>query len=155
MRAVAQLTSGPGIGPDANVGILGGRGGDCLTAFLDMLEAGGAYLPLDPAHPVRRHAQVLEQAELSLVLVERALEPVVRQALEGLPSGPRVVRLEDLLDRPAGDGPMPRRATPSSLAYVIYTSGSTGIPKGAMVEHRGLLNHLRAKILDLGLGPGD
>jgi acyl-CoA synthetase (AMP-forming)/AMP-acid ligase II len=38
---------------------------------------------------------------------------------------------------------------------VIYTSGSTGVPKGAMIEHRGLVNHLFAKIVDLDLGPGD
>ncbi|MDT2264301.1 AMP-binding protein [Paenibacillus larvae] len=37
---------------------------------------------------------------------------------------------------------------PEDLCYVIYTSGSTGRPKGAMVEHRGMLNHLYAKIHD-------
>jgi len=37
------------------------------------------------------------------------------------------------------------------LAYVIFTSGSTGVPKGAMVAHQGMLNHLFAKIGDLGL----
>src|SRR5205085_385845 len=42
-----------------------------------------------------------------------------------------------------------------NLAYVIYTSGSTGVPKGAMVEHRGMLNHLRAKISDFQLGSAD
>src|SRR5262249_23654550 len=31
---------------------------------------------------------------------------------------------------------------PQHLAYVIYTSGSTGIPKGVMVEHRGLTSYL-------------
>ena len=37
------------------------------------------------------------------------------------------------------------------LAYVCHTSGSTGSPKGAMVEHRGMLNHLLAKVDILGL----
>jgi amino acid adenylation domain-containing protein len=41
------------------------------------------------------------------------------------------------------------------LAYVIYTSGSTGIPKGAMIEHRGLLNHLHSQISDLALSASD
>ncbi len=35
--------------------------------------------------------------------------------------------------------------TPGHLAYVIYTSGSTGNPKGVMVEHAGMLNHLFAR----------
>ena len=47
------------------------------------------------------------------------------------------------------------RSAPSKLAYVIYTSGSTGIPKGAMVEQRGLLNHLLSKISELGLSASD
>ena len=37
----------------------------------------------------------------------------------------------------------------SHLSYVIYTSGSTGAPKGVMVEHFGMMNHLQAKINDL------
>ena len=38
---------------------------------------------------------------------------------------------------------------------MIYTSGSTGVPKGAMIEQRGLLNHLLSKISDLGLSASD
>src|SRR4029079_14967237 len=42
---------------------------------------------------------------------------------------------------------------PAGLAYVIYTSGSTGVPKGAMVEHAGLLNHVLSMIDELAIGP--
>ena len=44
---------------------------------------------------------------------------------------------------------------PEDVAYVIYTSGSTGVPKGAVIEHVGLLNHLEAKVALLSLGAGD
>src|SRR5205807_315322 len=43
----------------------------------------------------------------------------------------------------------------NGLAYVIYTSGTTGRPKGVMVEHAGMMNHLRAKIRALGIGEDD
>ena len=33
--------------------------------------------------------------------------------------------------------------TPDRLAYVTYTSGSTGVPKGVMVEHRGVVRLVR------------
>lgn len=41
--------------------------------------------------------------------------------------------------------------SPNDLSYVIYTSGSTGNPKGAMIEHVGMLNHLYSKIETLEL----
>ncbi len=44
---------------------------------------------------------------------------------------------------------------PDQLAYIYFTSGSTGEPKGAMCEHTGMLNHLFAKIHDLGIAEND
>jgi len=40
------------------------------------------------------------------------------------------------------------------LAYIIYTSGSTGVPKGCMLHHRGIINHLRNKIELLSIKEG-
>ena len=58
------------------------------------------------------------------------------------------------LDGRAEDN-LPVCITPRNLAYVIYTSGSTGVPKGAMIEHRGMLNHIYAKINGLHLTAAD
>ncbi len=43
----------------------------------------------------------------------------------------------------------------SQIAYVIYTSGSTGNPKGAIIEHAGMLNHIYAKLSDLEMSEHD
>ena len=70
------------------------------------------------------------------------------------PERPQVLHLEELL-RATVREPRPVRLTPSRLACAIYTSGSTGLPKGAMIEQRGLLNHLLSKISDLNLSAAD
>src|SRR6202008_962017 len=45
--------------------------------------------------------------------------------------------------------------TPDHLAYVIYTSGSTGQPKGVMIPHRSLVNHMNWMQRALPLTPSD
>ncbi len=44
---------------------------------------------------------------------------------------------------------------PEQVAYVIYTSGSTGAPKGVLVEHRQVVNHVCEMARVFALQPGD
>jgi amino acid adenylation domain-containing protein len=157
--ALALHLAGLGTGRGDVVAVLGRRGVDFLTAVLGILEVGGAWLPLDPQHPPMRLAQVLSQSAAPLVLASDDLLPAVTAAVESLEQGvrPRIETLAAVLV-PAGGregGASFPRTGPSDLVYVIFTSGSTGLPKGAMVEQRGMLNHLLAKVEDLALGAAD
>ncbi|GAB3845624.1 hypothetical protein GCM10029963_24180 [Micromonospora andamanensis] len=53
----------------------------------------------------------------------------------------------------SGEGSATGRA--NEVRYCIFTSGTTGRPKGATVEHQGMLNHLWAKVADLDLSGAD
>ncbi len=152
---IAAALRALGAGPEAVLPVLAERGLDLWLVVLGVLRAGAAYLPLDPRHPPRRLAQVLAGSGARWLLHAEALAGRVGEALAGV--GRRVAPLPfaGLLQRaaPAVDaGPPPE---PGDLAYVIYTSGSTGVPKGVMVEHHGMLNHLCAKVSDLGLTAAD
>jgi len=149
-----------GIGAESVVALLADRDCDFLAAILGLFKAGAAYLPLDPLHPAMRHRQVIEQSRANVLLHSEAFAAAVDQALEGVDADRRpLVRplsarnWENTLE--LRDDDPPPRCTPRNLAYVIYTSGSTGLPKGAMVEQRGMINHLWAKARDLGLNSDD
>ncbi|MFP2913761.1 AMP-binding protein, partial [Pyxidicoccus sp. 3LFB2] len=58
-----------------------------------------------------------------------------------LPEGPTVICLDAQEDAFASTAPV-FGVTAEYPAYVIYTSGSTGQPKGTVVSHRALANHM-------------
>jgi amino acid adenylation domain-containing protein/FkbM family methyltransferase len=146
-----------GVRSDGLVGLLSERNAGFLTAILGIFKAGGAYLPLDPRSPAARQRQVLEQSGVKWVLIEAGKQSLIEQTLALFSDcePPQVLVLNDLLatDENAQNPGVQR--SPSELVYVIYTSGSTGVPKGVMIEQRGMLNHLYAKIVDLQITESD
>jgi amino acid adenylation domain-containing protein len=140
-----------GIGPEARVGLCAGRSPELVAALLAILQAGGAYLPLDPSHPPERLAWMLRDGGAQALLTERRL--LGGLALEG---GLPVIFLDDLTDPsdpadPSDRAPFPR-VPAESLAYVMYTSGSTGTPKGVAVTHRNVVRLVRGTDY-AGMGP--
>ncbi|HET9281971.1 MAG TPA: amino acid adenylation domain-containing protein, partial [Candidatus Angelobacter sp.] len=154
---LAHYLQKSGVGPEVVVGLLMERSVEFLISMIAVFKAGGAYLPLDPAHPVLRQAQVLKQSGVvHLVGDQQLLQELEQQVKPGLhETGFCIFYIEnlDLLHEPEENLNVP--IATEQLAYVIYTSGSTGVPKGVMVEHAGMLNHLWAKIQDFRLGPAD
>jgi amino acid adenylation domain-containing protein len=145
-----------GVRPEVRVALLAERGAGYLTAVLATLAAGATFLPLDPRQPAARLAQVLDLANVRLVLCTAELRDALSLALSQLSvvRRPEVMLLSEL--RPDRGGALVPSVRPEgSLAYLLFTSGSTGVPKGVLVEERGMLNHLWAKVADLGLTAAD
>ncbi|HKX29636.1 MAG TPA: amino acid adenylation domain-containing protein, partial [Blastocatellia bacterium] len=146
-----------GVEPESVVALLADRGIDFLIAVLGVFKAGGAYLPLDPRHPVERIGQMIGLSGAGLVIASCGYGAQAAQAVAG-PSAeppPPLLLLEELLQGRHPEEELGVDFHSRRLAYVIFTSGSTGVPKGAMVEQRGMLNHLHAKIWEMSLNEGD
>ncbi len=154
---LADVLIEEGVGPEVLVALLAERGVDFLIAMMGVFKAGGAYMPLDPRHPAHRIGQVLSRSEAKIVIADSRSGSLAAELIAALAgeTPPALFVLEELINAPRQQENLGRDFLPNQLAYVIYTSGSTGVPKGAMVEHRGMLNHLLAKVRTLELDDKD
>lgn len=150
--AVARALLARGLGAEDVVAVVAERTLGWAAAVLGILKSGGAYLPLEPHFPADRIATVLTRAGARFVLTEPGATATLDEALAGLgAAAPTRLLVADTWteDHPGVDPHV--EVGPDRLAYLYFTSGSTGEPKGAMCEHAGMLNHLLAKIADMGI----
>jgi amino acid adenylation domain-containing protein len=124
-----------------------------MTAVLAIFKAGGAYLPIEPHFPSDRIAKMFSRAGCRLVLTEQGSTTTLHDAVGSL-TGVQTLDIDVAGEELHADADLGVRVAPDQLAYIYFTSGSTGEPKGVMCEHRGMLNHLCAKIHDLRIGEG-
>ncbi|MFD7900791.1 amino acid adenylation domain-containing protein [Kitasatospora sp. NPDC059747] len=142
-----------GLADEDVVAVVAERSLEWLAAVLAVFKAGGCYLPLDPAFPAERIAVVLERSGCRRVLADPGLAQL-DEAVRGR-EAVTVSVLTEVLAAPGREDDLGLAVAADQLAYIYFTSGSTGEPKGAMCEHAGFLNHLYAKIEDLGVREGD
>jgi amino acid adenylation domain-containing protein len=135
---VASALIGRGFRPGDIGLLLADRSPHVIAGLLGVLKAGGAYLPLDVAYPRQRIERILHASTPAAVLASGATLP---DGLDDIVGERSILRIDEV--RGAAASPPDEPAGSADLAYVIYTSGSTGEPKGAMNEHRAVLNLVR------------
>ncbi|MCG6575987.1 amino acid adenylation domain-containing protein, partial [Pseudomonas sp. AF32] len=139
-----------GVRPDDTVGLCARRSPEMVIGLLGILKAGAAYVPLDPQYPAQRLTHMLADSAPKALVHQHGLDALP------LPHGLSTLELgSPALPQSPTHNPQVTDLNFGHLAYVIYTSGSTGLPKGVMVEHRGLRNLLDWYLEDLAFHAGD
>ncbi|WP_054920431.1 non-ribosomal peptide synthetase [Pseudomonas sp. NBRC 111138] len=139
-----------GVGLDQPVALLAERGLDLLGMIIGSFKAGAGYLPLDPGLPGPRLSRIIDMSRTPLLVCTEACREQAVELLEGVDC--QLLVWEEIPARGENPGVY---SGPDNLAYVIYTSGSTGLPKGVMVEQRGMLNNQLSKVPYLNLSDAD
>jgi amino acid adenylation domain-containing protein len=104
-----------------------------VVILMGILMAGGAFVPLDPAHPLSRQKEVLESIKPRLIVCS----PEHAARFSGIVDTRLSVDGDMLHNLPPTHGrALATATTPSNTAYVLFTSGTTGRPKGVVVAHR-------------------
>jgi amino acid adenylation domain-containing protein len=127
-----------GVKPDTIVAIMMERSLEMVIGLLGILNAGGAYLSIDPEYPEERITYMLKDSGAEILLKDNHFTP---EAFNNRPKG-----ISSHLHL--------QPTTATSLAYVIYTSGTTARPKGVLVRHHGLVNMIFAYRKVFGENPG-
>jgi amino acid adenylation domain-containing protein len=126
-----------GVGPNVLVGICMERSVEMVMAFLGVLKAGAAYVPLDPDYPKDRLDYMVGDSQVKIVLTQERFAELFLNCQCQL----HIVDDEEYQAEQGDENPN-IALKDNSLAYVFYTSGSTGRPKGAMNTHRAIRNRI-------------
>ncbi|MCC6401593.1 MAG: amino acid adenylation domain-containing protein, partial [Flavobacteriales bacterium] len=138
-----------GAGPGATIGLCLDRSPELIISVLGIVQAGAAYVPIDPTYPAERIAGMLEDAKPPVVITSKAHQHLFKG------TSAKVLLIEDidLENGPLYKGPCPAKA--EDLLYVLFTSGSTGRPKGVAMHHAPLTNLIQWQLRTSVCGAGD
>ena len=125
-----------GVEPGSVVAILMDREIALPVAMLAVLQAGAAYVPIDPTFPPERQEFMLADIQpRALITQEKYLGTMDAGAATVVCVDRDWARIAQRPKEPVGV-----EVQPDDRAYITYTSGSTGRPKGVETVHRGLSN---------------
>lgn len=133
--ALAQQLQQAGVQAGDIVAVALPRSVRLSIAILATIEAGAAYLPIDPQLPVERISFMLHDAQPRLIITEQDLLADLNTPVLYFGT---LFKAEDVPSHPV----TPALVSPQHPAYLIYTSGTTGQPKGVMVSHQAIVNRI-------------
>ncbi|WP_378186989.1 amino acid adenylation domain-containing protein [Aquimarina sp. W85] len=111
------------------VGVCMSRTWELVATLIGVMQAGCAYVPLDPGYPQERVQYMLEHSRAVAAIVDTDKAAALCKGVRELVWIDAVGNHSDVTMYPSAN----------ELAYVIYTSGSTGRPKGVAVEHKSVV----------------
>lgn len=126
-----------GVTAGAAVAICMERSLDWIVAALGVMQAGAAYVPLDPTWPDARLQAAIRDSEARVLVARTSMLNRLQLDLHGLDP------VRDAAEIAAARESERRPIDPQSLAYIIYTSGTTGVPKGVEITHANLAHLIR------------
>ncbi|WP_157123959.1 non-ribosomal peptide synthetase, partial [Nocardia pseudovaccinii] len=141
---LARVLIRRGAGPESSVLVAVARSMESVVAWWAVVKTGAAYIPVDPAYPAARIAQMVSDSGAPLGITLSSVHAEVPDSVEWIVLDATAVaaQIDAAASGPIGDDERPRPLRASDVAYVVFTSGSTGVPKGVAVTHSGIADFI-------------
>ncbi|SDH29118.1 non-ribosomal peptide synthetase [Chitinophaga filiformis] len=160
---LAQWLLAQGLKKGDFVPLLFERSIDTLVSIIAIFKAGGAFMLLDPAYPLKRMIDLLTDTRAGILITRSAnisewpafwesvaaateLQTILLldRATSSSVGNLRLAGTDEYSHHPAIKPAV--KLLPDDTSFIIYTSGSTGKPKGALNLHIGMVNHCQIMI---------
>lgn len=135
-NALANRLVEAGIAEETKIPVCFEKSVWAIVAFLGILKAGCAFVPLDLSQPPLRRSKIISQCHAKVSVTSAACSNLFSDGVR-----PLIVDRSILKDESSAS--ISRPVNPGSPAYVMFTSGSTGMPKGAVISHRAICTSLK------------
>jgi oxalate---CoA ligase len=158
VQALAGQLVAAGVAPGAPIALLSENGPEMIVAFLAVVAASGAAVPINPALTATEIGAMLhELGPQALIMDAAAGRRDITQLCDEL--GVRLLRLEREphihIDGERGQPAAVAPADPDAICLLLQTSGTTSRPKTVPLRQRNLAASARNIAAGYGLGAQD
>jgi amino acid adenylation domain-containing protein/thioester reductase-like protein len=127
---------GLGVGPETFVPLCFEKSRWIVVAMVAVMKAGGAFVLLDPSHPLGRLQRICQNTSGRLIVASTSNAALAAELADQV----IVVGDGEVALNCTNHSWTPSNVAPENALYAVFTSGSTGTPKGVVIEHASFLS---------------